>query len=83
MATLTMELPSDVFAALRRSPDEFASEMRLAAAIYWYTRAEMSQSRAAEVAGITRVQFIDELAKRRVDAFSVDIADLRRELRIG
>jgi hypothetical protein len=34
MQTLTMELPVGVFSALRRSPDEFARELRLAAAIY-------------------------------------------------
>lgn len=80
MATLTMEVPAEVFSALRRSPAEFAAEMRLAAAIYWYLRGEVSQSKAAEVAGIARVQFIDELARRRADAFVVDIDDLRREL---
>ena len=83
MATLTMDVPVEVFSALRRSPDEFAAEMRLAAAIYWYSRGEVSQSKAAEVAGITRVQFIDELARRQVDAFVVDMGDLRRELAGG
>lgn len=83
MATLTMELPADVFSSLRRSPDEFAGEMRLAAALYWYSRGEVSQGNAAEIAGITRVQFIDELARRKADAFVVDLADLRRELQRG
>jgi len=34
MATTTMDLPDEAFAALRRSPAEFAREMRLAA-IHW------------------------------------------------
>ena len=83
MATVTMELPADVFSALRRSPEEFAGEMRLAAAIYWYSRGEVSQGKAAQIAGMERVQFIDELARRRADAFVVDMADLRGELRRG
>ena len=35
MATLTLEMPEEVFAALRSSPEEFAREMGLAAAILW------------------------------------------------
>jgi predicted HTH domain antitoxin len=75
-----MELPPDVFSALRRSPEEFAGEMRLAAALYWYSRGEVSQGKAAQIAGMERVQFIDELARRRADAFVVDILDIQREL---
>jgi len=80
MTTVTIELPADVFSALRRAPAEFATEMRLAAALYWYSRGEVSQGNAAQIAGISRVQFIDELGRRKADAFVVDMADLRREL---
>ena len=80
MTTVTLEFPEEVFSALRRSPEEFAREMRVAAAIYWYSRGEVSQGKAAEIAGMQRVQFIDELARRGVDAFVVDRADLVKEL---
>ena len=36
MATVTIEVPDDAFSALRRSPKEFARDMRVAAAIQWY-----------------------------------------------
>ncbi len=83
MATVTLDLPSDVFSALRKSPAEFVREMRIAAAIYWYSRGEVSQGKAADVAGMTRVEFLDELARRRVDVFVVDEQDLGRELQRG
>ena len=51
MATVSLELPEEIFSALRRSPEEFVREMRLAAAIHWYTRGEMSQEKAAQIAG--------------------------------
>ena len=38
MATVTIEVPDDAFESLRRSPKEFAQEMRVAAAIHWYRR---------------------------------------------
>jgi hypothetical protein len=35
MTTVTIELPDDVYSALRRSPEEVIWEMRLAAAVKW------------------------------------------------
>ena len=37
MTTVTLDLPEDVYSSLRRSPDEFVQELRLAAAIHWYS----------------------------------------------
>ena len=49
MTTLELALPDEVFSALRRSPEEFGREMRLAAAIHWYSRGVVSQERAAAI----------------------------------
>lgn len=83
MPTITLDLPEDVFSSLRRSPEEFAREMRLAAAIHWYSRGEVSQEKAARIAGLSRVEFMDELARRKVDVFVVDLDDLKQELSRG
>jgi predicted HTH domain antitoxin len=81
--TVTLDFPAEVFSALRRSPEEFVREMRIAAAIHWYSRGEVSQTKAAEIAGMERVEFIDELARQKVDAFVVDTDGLKRELERG
>lgn len=83
MATVTLDLPADVFSALRRSPEEFARELRLAAAIYWYSRSQVSQEKAASIAGLDRTDFLMALARESVDAFQVDFDDLERELARG
>ncbi len=83
MTTLTMELPEEVFSILRRSPSEFARELRLAAAIYWYQRSRISQEKAAQVAGLDRTDFLLALAREQVDVFPVDFEDLERELARG
>jgi len=43
MTRVRIELDSDVFSTLRRSPEEVAQEMRLAAAILWYAQGRISQ----------------------------------------
>jgi predicted HTH domain antitoxin len=80
---MQVDLPVEVFSALRRSPDEFVREMRLAAAIHWYGRGEISQEKAAQIAGLDRTDFLLSLARAGVDAFAVDVDDLRRELGRG
>ena len=76
MTTVTLQLPEGVLSALRKSPDEFVQEMRLAAAVHWYSRGEMSQEKAAEVAGLDRTDFLMALARLKVDAFVVDLRAL-------
>ena len=83
MLEIIIKLDQDVLLALRRSPDEFANEMRLAAAIHWYKRGEISQEKAAQVAGLDRTDFLLALAREGEDAFVVDFADLERELQRG
>lgn len=80
---ITLELDEEVLSALRRSPDEFAREMRLAAAIHWYERGEISQEKAAHIAGLDRTDFLLALAREGADSFVVDFADLKKELQRG
>jgi predicted HTH domain antitoxin len=83
MPAVTMDLPEEVFSALRRSPEEFAREMRLAAAMLWYSRGMISQQRAAEIAGLNRADFLKALARNEMDVFVVDFDDLQREVDRG
>ncbi|MBD0386322.1 MAG: UPF0175 family protein [Nostoc sp. C3-bin3] len=83
MTTVTLELPEEIFSALRLSPNEFVRELRLAAAIYWYGRGEISQEKAANIAGLDRTDFLLALSREKVDAFTVDFDDLQRELERG
>lgn len=80
MATVTVEVPDSVFSALRRSPQEFARELPIAAAIHWYQQGLVSQGKAAEIAGLTRADFLDALFRAGVPACQVTIEELREEL---
>jgi predicted HTH domain antitoxin len=79
MTRVTIELPDETFATLKRSPEEVGSEMRLASAIDWFRRGLISQGRAAEIAGVSRSQFLDALAARKIDVLQVDFEELKRE----
>ena len=80
MPVVTIQFPEEVFSVLRRSPIVFADEMRLAAAIHWYSRGEVSQEMAAAIAGHDRADFLTALSRAHVDVFPVDLDDLRVEM---
>jgi predicted HTH domain antitoxin len=80
MQTISIELPDTAFAALRKTPEEFIQEMRIAAAVKWYELGELSQGTAAEVAALSRTDFIAALAKFKVSPLQYTLQELSEEL---
>lgn len=60
---VVIELPESAFSALRTEPEELGRELRLAAAVKWYELGKLSQAKAAEIAGLSRSDFIHALAR--------------------
>ena len=80
MRTVPIQLPETVFSALRKNPDEFVQEMRIAAAVKWYELGEISQGKAAEVAGLTRSNFIQALSRYQGSFLQYTAQELAEEL---
>ena len=79
MRTVPIQLPETVFSALRKNPEEFIQEMRIAAA-KWYELGEISQAKAAEIAGLTCAEFINTLSRYQVDFMQYTAQELAEEL---
>lgn len=56
--------------------------MRIAAAVKWYKLGDISQAKAAEIAGLTRAEFINALSRYQVDFMQLLITaqELAQEL---
>ena len=80
MVTVTFELPEDALSSVRKDPDHFAQELRLAAAVKWYEMAVVSQSRAAEISGLSRSEFIAALGRFQVSAFQYEVDEIAEEV---
>ncbi|NUO10381.1 MAG: UPF0175 family protein [Candidatus Brocadia sp.] len=80
---LKLDMPEGAFSALRKDPNEFAKELRLVAAVKWYEMGIISQERAAEIAGLSRSEFIFSLAKFGVSPFQYSIEEIKEELARG
>jgi predicted HTH domain antitoxin len=79
MVQMTLEMSEDVLAALRKDPEAFARELRIAAAVTWYEMRVVSQGRAAEIAGLSRAEFLDALGRFAVSPFQCTAEDLVQE----
>lgn len=80
MKTIAIELPESIFSALRKDPGEFTQELRLVAAVKWYELGQITQGQAAELAGLTRSEFINILARYQVSPFQYTPEEVVAEL---
>jgi predicted HTH domain antitoxin len=80
MATISFEFEPSAFGALRLAPIGFVREMRIAAAVQWYAQGVVSQGKAAELAQLTRSEFLEELYQRRVPACQATPEELADEI---
>lgn len=76
---VTVEFPDDALDTLREDPASFTRELRLAAAVKWYEVGRLSQGRAAEIAGVTRTEFLEALHRFGVSPFQYSAAEILAE----
>lgn len=77
---VVLELPEGAFSALRSEPGEMARELCLAAAVKWYELGRLSQAKAAELAGLSRYEFIHALARFEVSPFQESVEEIAEGL---
>ena len=79
MIHMTLDMPEEVLSALRTDPENFARELRLAAAVKWYELRRVSQERAAKIAGLSRAEFLLALGQFGVSPFQCTVQEAIEE----
>jgi predicted HTH domain antitoxin len=79
MSQIVLEIPDQSLAALQLAPEAAGSELRLAAAMKLYELDRLSSGAAAELAGITRVEFLSRLSAYGIASFRYTKEELEAE----
>jgi len=79
---LTLEIPDEVSQAMRLPPPEAKARLRLELAVSLYTQQILSLGKAAELAGLSRLELNEALSKRGVPMHYSE-EDLKEDLAYG
>jgi len=80
MTQIVMDFEAAAFSALRLGPKQFGEEIKTAAVVQWYAEQRVSQAKAAEILGMSRSRFLEELFRRKVPAIQVTADELEQEI---
>ncbi|MDW8326685.1 MAG: UPF0175 family protein [Anaerolineales bacterium] len=81
MSHLTLDVPPGFEQAIRLTPEEFGMQVRLMAALKMFELGKLSSGKAAQLAGMSRVEFLETCGRYRVSVFNYTPEEIETELR--
>jgi predicted HTH domain antitoxin len=80
MVTIEIQLPEETLLSLKESEASFAQEIKMLAAVKLFELGKLSSGRAAQLAGMSRIQFLMSLGRYQVSPFNLTAEELRRDI---
>ena len=77
--TIQLTFPVEVFSTFRQTPEEFSQALRLVAAVKWYEMGMVSQEKAAQIADVSREEFLLALSKSQISPFQYSAEEVLQE----
>lgn len=81
MKQMRVEYPEDLAQAIQSTPEETEAQILLMAALKMFELGKLSSGKAAELAGLSRVEFLEACGRYRVSPFNYPADELEGELR--
>lgn len=79
MQIINIPCPDSVLISLKETPEQFAKEANRLLAVKLYEMGKLSSGRAAELAGISRVTFLQSLERYDAPIFDLSREELKRD----
>lgn len=80
MSKVEVEVPEEVLISLKETPVTISRQIRILAAVKLFELGKLSSGRAAQLAGMSRVQFLLSLGQYQVSPFYMTPEELERDV---
>jgi predicted HTH domain antitoxin len=80
MSAVQLDIPEETLISLKTDVESFARDLKLLGAIKLFELGKLSSGRAAQLAGVSRVEFLMILGRYGVSPFQMTEEELRQDI---
>ena len=80
MSSISLEIPEEILISLKETPESLSREISILAAVKLFELGKLSSGRAAQLAGMSRVEFLMALGHYQVSPFSLTSQQLEQDV---
>jgi predicted HTH domain antitoxin len=80
MSAVRLEIPEETLISLKTDAESFGRDLKMLGAIKLFELGKLSSGRAAQLAGMTRVEFLLALRHFKVSPFQTTEDELRQDV---
>lgn len=80
MSIIQIDVPEEVLISLKETPETISRELSILAAVKLFELGKLSSGRAAQLAQLSRVEFLTLLGRYQVSAFNISAEDLEQDV---
>ncbi len=80
MSRVQIEVPEEVLISLKETPETMSRELSILAAVKLFELGKLSSGRAAQLAQVSRVEFLNLIGRYQVTPFSLSPKELAQDV---
>jgi predicted HTH domain antitoxin len=80
MSSVQIEVPDEVLISLKETPETISRELSILAAVKLFELGKLSSGRAAQLAQVSRVEFLTLLGRYQVSPFQMSPEELEQDI---